>query len=72
MEEDYVPGTPGPAQGVSVLILFLHLAVTVSPIPHNGDTATVNGIDYDVFNDNMDREGGVKLKLRRRGQRYDR
>ena len=63
LEEDYVPGS---AQGTAVLILFIHLATGLVNYPVVGDTATINGIDYDIFDLSRDLEGATKLKLRRR------
>ncbi len=75
-EEDYVPGSPAAAgQGVTVLILFVHLTsaqLAAGRAPLEGDTATVSGADYDIFRVGTDREDGRTLYLRRRNQRWDR
>ncbi len=75
-EEDYVPGSPAATgQGVTVLILFVHLTPTQlvgARAPLEGDTATVSGADYDIFRVGTDREDGRTLYLRRRNQRWDR
>ncbi len=74
-EEDYVPGSPASAgQGTTILILFVRLTaaqIASARYPLNGDTATVSGVDYDIFRIATDREDGRKLYLRRRNQRYD-
>ena len=68
-EEDYIPGTQSP-QGTSNLILWDHLAF-ITPFPRKGDTATVAGVDYDIWQVDADREGGGTLRLRTRAQRWD-
>lgn len=65
--EDYIPGS---AQGVGTLSVFVRFADAGSPL--NGWTATLTGIAYDVTVGNPDPEGGVILKLRRRGQAWNR
>jgi hypothetical protein len=74
-EEDYVPSSPASSdQGVSVLILFVHLTpsqLSSSRYPLSGDTATIAGVDYDIFRSTADREDGRTLYLRRRNQRWD-
>lgn len=70
-EEDYVPGS---AQGVGVLLLFIHMTpaqVAAARYPINGDTATVAGVDYDIWQVDTDREDGRTLRCRRRTQRFD-
>ena len=69
MEEDYVPGTANPA-GVTNLLLFVHFLPLIVA-PRKGDTATVNGVDYDIWQVDVDREGGATLRMRRRNQRFD-
>lgn len=66
MEEDYVPGSQ---TGVTLLILFTQYSVVPGVL--NGDTASVNGVDYDIFQVDVDLVGGVKMKMRRRTQRWD-
>lgn len=61
MAEDYVPGS---SQGVSVIRLYVRF-VDISPLPRKGDTLTLNGVTYDLFDKPVDREGGATLKLRR-------
>lgn len=73
MEEDYVPGAPNP-NFASVLILFVHppgsrpvpTLVPAPILPINGDTATVNGVPFDIFLVQTDRAGGMTLRLRAR------
>lgn len=73
MEEDYVPGSIAATEGTGVVILFIHLAdpMPVTLVPTKGDTASYGGSDYDLLRDAVDREGGMKLYLRRRSQRWD-
>ena len=70
MEEDYVPGKE---EGTNVVILFVPSSVLIL-IPR-GSTATygpADGLhDYDIFQSQVDREGGQTLRLRRRGVRWD-
>jgi len=66
LEEDWVPGS---AVGVSVLILWALLSLF--PTVSNGDTATVNSVDYDVIQTNVDLVGGVTIKLRRRNKAWN-
>lgn len=66
MEEDYAPGS---TQGTSMLILFVRFSSTNS-VQH-GATATYGGVDYDIGEVNVDREGGATMKLRRRTQAYN-
>ena len=68
-EEDYVPGSVGPDQGVSVLSLFIRFSDLTAPV-RRGDGATFNGVDYDIGQVSVDREGGATLRLRRRGGPY--
>ena len=74
-EEDYVPGSPASSeQGVTVLILFVHLTpaqVSVARLPLTGDTSSYGGADYDIFRIGTDREDGRTLYLRRRTERWD-
>ena len=70
MEEDYIPGSPNPNYGVSTLLLFVDFSA-LSPYPRKGDTATVNGVDYDIWQVDVDREGGETIRMRRRNQRFD-
>lgn len=63
MAEDYIPGS---TQGVNVVRFFVRFA-DLTPSPQKGDTAVINGINYDVFDVLVDREGGAVLKLRRNG-----
>jgi hypothetical protein len=67
MEDDYVPGSQ---QGTAVLLLFIRFN-GLTPLPARGDTATVNAVDYDIFQVDPDREGGAVMRLRRRTQRWD-
>lgn len=71
LKEDYVPGS---AQGVGVLLAFIHLTdaqLATARYPINGDTATVAGVDYDIWQVDTDREDGRTLRCRRRTQRFD-
>lgn len=61
--EDYVPGS---SQNVSVMRLFVRF-VDISTPPQKGDTVSVNGVNYDLFEADVDREGGATLKIRRNG-----
>ena len=62
LEEDYVPGS---STGTTNLLLFVQWAgLPVSPA--RGDTATVDSVNYDIFQIDVDREGGATLRLRRR------
>lgn len=62
MEEDFIPGS---SQGVSVVRFFVQLS-SLEVIPQKGDTATLNGIEYDVFDVIVDQVGGATLKLRKK------
>ena len=66
MEEDY---TPGSQTGTSMLILFIPASAGVVAL--RGDTATYNGVDYDVLQSDADRCGGVHIRMRARTQPYD-
>lgn len=66
LEEDYVPGS---TQGTSILLLFVP-AGSAAGISH-GSTASVSGVDYDIFQVDTDRVGAVTLRLRRRTERWD-
>lgn len=59
--EDYVPGS---SQGVTRLPIFVRFA-GISPLPQKGDKFTVNGVNYDLPEAAVDREGGAILKLKR-------
>lgn len=67
LSDDYIPGT---VQGTGTLQLFVRFVDAGRP--QNGWTATVDEVDYDVNVANPDAEGGVILRLRRRGQRWNR
>ena len=75
-EEDYQPGSPASTgQGVTVMILFVHLTpaqIAAARFPREGDTASISGVDYDIGRVGADREDGRTLYLRRRNQRFDR
>jgi hypothetical protein len=60
MAEDYVPGS---VVGTSVVRFFVRLS-EISPQPGHGDTITLNGITYNVFEVEADIHGGAVLKLR--------
>lgn len=66
MEEDYAPGSKS---GASMLFLFIPASAGVVAL--RGDTATYNGVDYDVLQSDADRCGGVHIRLRARTQPYD-
>jgi hypothetical protein len=66
MEEDYAPGSQ---TGTSMLILFIPPSAGVEAL--RGDTATYNGVDYDVLQSDADRCGGVHIRMRARTQPYD-
>jgi hypothetical protein len=69
LEEDYIPGSQ---QGVSNLFLFVRSEqATSTRMVKIGDTATFGGVDYDIHLAKADREGGLALRLKRRGQRWD-
>ena len=61
MAEDFIPGS---TQGVTVVRFFVRYA-DLSPQPQKGDTLTLNGVTYSVFEVAVDVEGGAILKLRR-------
>lgn len=65
MEEDY---TPGSQPGTAMLILFIPASAGVVAL--RGDTATYNGVDYDILQSDADRCGGVHLRMRGRTQDY--
>lgn len=65
MEEDY---TPGSQNGTVMLVLFIPASAGVVAL--RGDTATYNGIDYDILQSDADRCGGVHIRLRARTQPY--
>lgn len=66
MEEDYMPGSQ---QGTSMLMLFIPASAGVVAL--RGDTATYNGVDYDVLQSDADRCGGVHIRMRGRTQPYN-
>lgn len=69
LEEDYVPGS---TQGASVLLVFVReeqAQGALRAVTHK-DTATVNDVDYDIFQVDADREGGLTLRMRRRTQNW--
>jgi hypothetical protein len=59
--EDYVPGS---SQGVNRLPVFVRF-VNISPLPQKGDIFVANGINYDLPEAAVDREGGAVLKLKK-------
>ena len=59
MEEDY---TPGSQNGTVMLILFIPASAGVVAL--RGDTATYNGVLYDILQSDADRCGGVHIRLR--------
>jgi hypothetical protein len=65
MEEDY---TPGSQTGTSMLTLFIPASAGVVAL--RGQTATYNGVDYDVLQSDADRCGGVHIRMRARTQPY--
>jgi hypothetical protein len=65
MEEDY---TPGSQTGTAMLVLFIPASAGVVAL--RGQTATYNGIDYDIVQSDADRAGGVHIRLRGRTQPY--
>jgi hypothetical protein len=66
MEEDYVPGSQ---QGTGMLTLFIPASAGVVAL--RGQTATYNGVDYDIAISDADRCGGVHIRLRARTQPYN-
>ena len=66
MEEDY---TPGSQPGTRMLILFIPASAGVVALL--GNTATYNGVDYDVLQSDADRCGGVHIRMRARTQPYN-
>jgi hypothetical protein len=66
-EIDYVPNSQ---KDIAVLLLFVQIGGLAHP-PMRGDTATISGVDYDIFNVSPNRKDGATLKLRVRTQRYD-
>jgi hypothetical protein len=66
MEEDY---TPGSQPGTRMLILFIPASAGVVGL--RGDTATYNGVDYDIVQSDADRCGGIHIRLRARTQPYN-
>jgi len=61
IQEDYMPGS---AQGSAMLWLFVPASAGVDDL--RSDTATYNGVDYDVVQSDDDRCGGVHIRLRKR------
>lgn len=66
MEEDYVPGSQN---GTAMLILFIATSAGVSDL--RGQTATYNGVDYDILQSDGDRCGGMHIRLRARTEPYN-
>jgi hypothetical protein len=66
MEEDY---TPGSQTGTAMLILFIPASAGVVALL--GDTATYNGVDYDILQSDADRCGGIHIRLRARTQPWN-
>lgn len=66
LEEDY---TPGSQNGTKMLILFIPASAGVVALL--GQTATYNGVDYDILQSDADRCGGVHIKLRARSQPWN-
>jgi hypothetical protein len=66
MEEDFVPGG---SEGTNVVILWI--PSSISTLVPRGSTATYHGVDYDIFQSQVDREGGQTVKLRKRTTRWD-
>jgi hypothetical protein len=66
MEEDY---TPGSQNGAAMLILFIPASAGVVAL--RGQTATYNGVDYDVLQSDADRCGGIHIRLRARTQPFN-
>jgi hypothetical protein len=66
MEEDYMPGSQN---GSVMLILFIPASAGVVAL--RGQTATYNGVDYDILQSDADRCGGIHIRLRARTQPFD-
>ena len=66
MEEDY---TPGSQPGTRMLMLFIPASAGVVALL--GETATYNGVDYDIVQSDADRCGGVHIRLRARTQPWN-
>lgn len=66
MEEDYVPGSPN---GTGMLILFIPASAGVVAV--RGQTATYNGVDYNIEISDADRCGGVHIRMRARTQPWN-
>lgn len=66
MEEDY---TPGSQNGTAMLILFIPASAGVVAL--RGDTASYNGVDYDILQSDADRCGGVHIRMRGRTQPWN-
>jgi hypothetical protein len=59
MEEDYVPGS---LTGTAMLMLFIPASAGVMAV--RGDTASYNGVVYNVVQSDGDRCGGLHIRLR--------
>jgi hypothetical protein len=66
MEEDYIPGGQ---PGSKMLILFIPASANV--IGLLGNTATFGLQDYDIVQSDIDRCGGIHIRLRIRTQPYN-
>lgn len=55
---------PGGATGTALIHFFVRWA-DISPSLKNGDTVFLAGIMYDVFDVNVDRQGGATIRLRK-------
>ena len=66
MEEDYTPGSP---QGTRMLMLFI--PASAGEVALRGNTATYNGVDYNIDQSDADRCGAVHLRLRIRSFDHD-
>lgn len=64
---------PGSTTGSSILMLFIASATYRALVnkPTNGDTATLNSVDYDVIEVPVDSMGGATMHMRRRSKRWD-
>jgi hypothetical protein len=66
MEEDY---TPGSQPGTRMLILFIPASAGVVALL--GNTATFNGVDYDILQSDADRCGSIHIRMRARTQPWN-
>jgi hypothetical protein len=66
LEEDYMPGSQ---PGTAMLVLFIPASAGVTAL--RGQTATYNGVDYDVVESDADRCGGTHIRLRARTQPWN-